>query len=101
MKKLKLQNILNTKIIILYKEEILKAEKILNKIYDNAKKIIRAYPKRDRLKIMGILYDLNYIPQKEYSIMEISNLTGISRPTLTKIFNDGIRKIKNNIKGEK
>jgi len=79
----------------------LKAEKILNKIYDNAKKIIQAYPKRDRLKIMGILYDLNYIPQKEYSIMEISNLTGISRPTLTKIFNDGIRKIKNNIKGEK
>lgn len=79
----------------------MKAEKILNKIYDNAKKIIQAYPKRDRLKIMGILYDLNYIPQKEYSIMEISNLTGISRPTLTKIFNDGIRKIKNNIKGEK
>ena len=79
----------------------MKAEKILNKIYDNAKKIIQAYPKRDRLKIMGILYDLNYIPQKEYSIMGISNLTGISRPTLTKIFNDGIRKIKNNIKGEK
>lgn len=79
----------------------MKADKLLNKVYKNAKKIIQSYPKKDRLKIMGILYDLNYIPQKEYSILEISNLTGISRPTLTKIFNQAMSKIENKIKGEK
>ena len=63
--------------------------------FEEAKKIIQSYPKKERWKIMGILYDNGLIEQREYSNEEIAKLIGISRTAVHKIFNSALEKLNN------
>jgi len=63
--------------------------------FEEAKKIIQSYPKRERWKVMGILYDNGLIEQREYSNEEIAKLIGISRVAVHKILKSALKKLNN------
>jgi len=64
--------------------------------FEEAKKFLETFPKKDRWVVMGILYDNGIIEQKEYSNEEIANLLGISRIAVYKILKSALNKLNKN-----
>jgi len=63
------------------------------KILDEVKRVLNELPKEKRIEGLGVLYDLQIIPQMEYSIQDIAYMTGFTRQGINKIYNSAAEKI--------